>query len=83
MLIFLGAILGLFGAFGSASLADATDVRVRGTRDLEALLGMTPMAAIPYIDGAGDAKRRTTTNVVIALAVTAACAALLIMLLSR
>jgi len=83
MLILLGAILGLFGAFGSASLADATDVRVRGTRDLEALLGMTPMAAIPYIDGGGEAKRRTATHMVIALAVTAACAALLIMLLSR
>ena len=60
MPIFLGAILGLFGAFGSASLADATDVRVRGTRDLEALLGMTPMAAIPYIDGGrrGQASHR-------------------------
>ena len=83
MLIFLGGILGLFGAFGSASLVDATDVRVRGTRDVEAILNMTPMAAIPYIDGPGEARRRTTTRVAVALAVTALCAGLIITLLTR
>ena len=83
MLIFLGAVLGLFGAFGSASLVDATDVRVRGTRDVEALLNLVPMAAIPYIDSPGEARRRLTLRASIALALTALCAALLMMMIKR
>lgn len=67
MLIFLGFVLGLAGAFGTASLADAVDTTVRGSRDIEMLLRMAPIALIPYIDGPAEVLQRRRMRVISAL----------------
>jgi uncharacterized protein involved in exopolysaccharide biosynthesis len=83
MLLLLGTVLGLFAAFGSASLADAADVKVRGSRDVEALLNLTPMAAIPYIDVPGEIQRRTTQRIAVAIGAAVLCIGLVALLLMR
>lgn len=67
MLLLLGFLLGLGAGFGSATLADMSDRAVRGSRDVESLLHVTPLAMIPYIDNPGDVVSRRRQRAVVAL----------------
>jgi uncharacterized protein involved in exopolysaccharide biosynthesis len=67
MLVFLGFVIGLAAAFSTASLRDAMDSTVRGSRDVEALLHMSPIAMIPFIDTPADILQRRKKRVVSAL----------------
>lgn len=67
MLVLLGFLLGLGAAFSSATLADAMDGTVRGSRDIESLLHMPPLAMIPFIDSPADVVQRRKMRVLIAL----------------
>jgi succinoglycan biosynthesis transport protein ExoP len=67
VLILLGFMLGIGVAFGIAWLADFLDTTVRGSRDIEALLNVAPIAMIPIIDNPGDIAVRRRNRVVMAL----------------
>ena len=73
MLIFLGLVLGLAAAFGTASLADATDATVRGSRDVMTLLHVSPLAMIPYIHNPADFSRRRKKRIAIAVVALSMC----------
>jgi uncharacterized protein involved in exopolysaccharide biosynthesis len=67
ILILLGVLLGLGAAFGAAHLAEFLDGGVRGSRDIEALLHMQPLAMIPFIDSPADILHRRKTRMLMAL----------------
>ncbi|MGH8249931.1 MAG: GumC family protein [Steroidobacteraceae bacterium] len=78
MLIFLGFVLGLAAAFSTASLSDALDGSVRGSRDIETLLHMTPIALIPFIDSPGDVVQRRKRTIFAALIALTAIALIVV-----
>jgi uncharacterized protein involved in exopolysaccharide biosynthesis len=70
MLVFLGLVLGLAAAFSTASLTDAMDTSVRGSRE-------APIAMIPFIDTPDDVvsrrkKRMVVSFVMLAIGITVA-----------
>jgi len=44
------------------SLIDAADTKVRGQRDIYALMEAPPIAIIPYVESRGDTVRRLAMN---------------------
>jgi len=67
VLVLLGFMLGIGIAFGIAWIADFLDTTVRGSRDIEALLNVAPIAMIPIIDSPGDIAVRRRNRVIMAL----------------
>jgi uncharacterized protein involved in exopolysaccharide biosynthesis len=59
---FLGIVLALAIGFGVASLIESTDTKVRGQRDIQAILEMPPLAIVPYVENAADRRKRLTIN---------------------
>jgi hypothetical protein len=56
----VGLLLGLILALGAAIMAEALDPRVRGSRDVREILGVTPLAMVPEIitEEIGRARKR-------------------------
>ncbi len=79
VLVLLGFLLGIGIAFGIAWLADFLDTTVRGSRDIEAMLNVLPIAMIPMIDNPGDVAVRRRSRVIMAL-ITLAVIVLVIVL---
>lgn len=50
LLFFLGLVLAAAGAVGYGLFRDQVEGRVRGSRDLQSLAGVAPLAVVPYID---------------------------------
>ena len=73
MLSLLGLVLALGAAFGSASLADAMDTTVRGSRDVAVLLNKSPIATIPYIYNPDDFQKRRKKRIAMAVAAVSMC----------
>ncbi len=71
MLVFLGFVIGLAAAFSTASLTDAMDTSVRGSRDVEMLLRMAPIAMIPFIDTPEDVIGRRKKRMIISFVMLA------------
>lgn len=57
-IIFLGVVAALGVGIGLCAILDGVDSSVRSGRDLELILGTTPLAAIPFIETAGDKRVR-------------------------
>jgi len=68
MFSLLGLVLSLGAAFGSASLADAMDATVRGSRDIAVLLNASPIATIPYIYNPDDFQMLKKKRIALAVA---------------
>jgi polysaccharide biosynthesis transport protein len=79
MLFFLGFVLALAGALGTAAVTEAMDKMVRGQKDVQTLMGDAPLAIIPYIQNSADARRRTRMNTM--MAAYAAGAVVVVMLI--
>jgi len=71
----LGALLGLALAVGAAVLREAVDSTIRGRAELHELLGVPPLAIVPYLETSAE-RRRTRWNRRAALAGTAAACVL-------
>jgi uncharacterized protein involved in exopolysaccharide biosynthesis len=71
MLVFLGFVIGLAAAFSTASLTDSMDTSVRGSRDVEMLLRMSPIAMIPFIDTPEDVIGRRKKRMIISFVMLA------------
>lgn len=56
-IILLGIVLAAGGAIGVSLLLEMTDNTVRGSRDLQAIMEMPAIAAIPYIRNPADVNR--------------------------
>jgi len=67
ILVLLGVLLGLGAAFGVAMLADFLDGTVRGSRDIEALLHIEPLAMIPVIDSPADVIQKRRMRIMTAM----------------
>jgi len=59
----LGIMLSFAGGIGSAAIAEGMDSTIRGRRMVMELLGAAPLAAIPVIETAADARRRALMSV--------------------
>ncbi len=57
-IIFLGLVLSVGCGFGFAFVADAISGTVRGRKSIENLLGVTPLAIIPYEMNLADIRRK-------------------------
>ena len=57
-IIFLGVVVALGLGIGLCAILDGLDSSVRSGRDLELLLGATPLVAIPFVETAADKKNR-------------------------
>jgi len=58
-IILLGLLLGCGIAFGCVAAADAADPTVRGTADLQEIMGITAIGAIPTLLNPSDRRRRS------------------------
>jgi uncharacterized protein involved in exopolysaccharide biosynthesis len=56
-ILFLGLVLSLGGSFGIAAVAENFDRSIRSSRTLVSLLGMPPLAVIPYIKTERDQRQ--------------------------
>ena len=71
-LTFLGMVLALAAALGTAALTEAMDTKVRGRRDVYQLLEAPPIGIIPYVETKSDRFRRLSTNFVMGTGFAAA-----------
>jgi uncharacterized protein involved in exopolysaccharide biosynthesis len=81
MLGFLGLVLALAGALGTAALTEAMDKLVRGQKDVYALMGDAPLAIIPYIQNSADTRRRSKKNTVMAASAAGAVAIVMMIIM--
>jgi uncharacterized protein involved in exopolysaccharide biosynthesis len=61
-LSFLGFIVAIAASLGIVSITDAADGKVRGKRDIYALLEMHPIGIIPYVEHGRDKSKRFLMN---------------------
>ena len=57
-IIFLGVVVAIGAGIGLAAIMDGLDSSVRSGRDLEVILGTTPLVAIPFIETTVDRRSR-------------------------
>jgi uncharacterized protein involved in exopolysaccharide biosynthesis len=57
-ILIVGLLLALAGGAGAMLVAENLDDSVRDRRDLEALLGVAPLAVLPWIETAADRRRQ-------------------------
>jgi succinoglycan biosynthesis transport protein ExoP len=57
-IVLLGLVLGLGIAFGSVTAVDAADPSVRGSADLQEIIGTAPIGAIPRLRNSKDLRLR-------------------------
>lgn len=72
-IILLGFLLGCGLAFGCVAAADAADPTVRGTADLQEIMGITAIGAIPTLLNPSDRRRRSLRWASALTVFTAAC----------
>ena len=80
LIIVLGAVLSIGGAVGLGLMLDSVDASVRNRRDLEALLGIPPLAVLPWFESAAERrlrKRRRRYSIAGAVGALVLCAALI------
>lgn len=61
-IVLIGVMLSFAGGFGSVAMTEAMDPTIRGRRMVTELLGVAPLATIPYIDTAADVRGRAMTS---------------------
>jgi len=57
-IVAIGIVLGCMAALGAAILAQMFDGTVRGARDIESVLDVKPLVAVPMIENSGSASLR-------------------------
>ena len=57
----LGVILSVGMAIAALALGEASDGRIRSSRDVREVLGIPPIAAIPIIETRSDRRKRFTS----------------------
>ena len=63
-ILMLGIVLAGALAIAALALAEVMDGSVRSSRDIQELLGMPPLAAIPFVETRSDRRRRVVRNLV-------------------
>jgi uncharacterized protein involved in exopolysaccharide biosynthesis len=75
-IIFLGVVVAIGAGIGLAAIMDGLDGSVRSGRDLEVILGTTPLVAIPFIETSVDRRsrhlRRFSVMTLVAISILAA-----------
>lgn len=75
-IIFLGVVVAIGAGIGLAAIMDGLDSSVRSGRDLEVILGTTPLVAIPFIETSVDRRsrhlRRFSVMTLVAISILAA-----------
>ena len=78
-IIFLSLVLALGAGVGSAAVAESTGSVVRGSKGLVAILHTAPLAVIPYLPNAAEARAKTWKKMMILFSVVAGIAILLML----
>jgi uncharacterized protein involved in exopolysaccharide biosynthesis len=78
LIIIIGVFLGISLGLAVGILAEAFDDSIRSTRDMRAILGAPPIAAIPVIRTTGETRAVTRSRRKLALAVSVATIAVVI-----
>lgn len=68
-IIFLGLVLSLGGGLGVVVVGESMDQSIRGMRGVAAVVGMAPLAEIPYMANEGDVKRSRNRRFLLILSV--------------
>lgn len=76
IILILGLILALGGGAGSGALFEHLDRSIRGVEQLGKIVGLPPLAVIPYVPNQDDLRRLTRRRVRVAMA--GVCAAVLV-----
>jgi hypothetical protein len=63
-ILMLGIVLAGALAIAALALAEVMDGSVRSSKDVQELLGMPPLAAIPFVETRSDRRRRIVRNLV-------------------
>ena len=63
-ILMLGIVLAGALAIAALALAEVMDGSVRSSKDIQELLGMPPLAAIPFVETRSDRRRRIVRNLV-------------------
>ena len=80
LIIMVGVLLAAGSALGTATLLNTLDTSVRGRRDLTTLLGVPPLAVLPWIETQADRHTQALTRRYTLTAGFAALAAALLLL---
>ena len=78
-IILLGIVVAVGGGVGLASLVDAMDTTVRGSKDIADLFDTPPIATIMYVENPADVMKRRARNMLIAGGALASIAAVAVM----
>ena len=65
-IILLGIVLAAGAGMGLATIADAVDTTVRGSKDIINLFDAPPLASIMYVENVADAQQRFKRNAILA-----------------
>ncbi|MGF1615761.1 MAG: lipopolysaccharide biosynthesis protein [Gammaproteobacteria bacterium] len=82
-IVLLGAILSIGGGIGTAALMESMDNSVRGRKGLTELLGVPPLAVIPYIATRAEMRRKRWQRFAVAVASVVGFALLAVWTYSR
>jgi hypothetical protein len=67
--LFLSFLLALAGGIAALAIAESSDTRVRGVRDVIELLEVPPLAVVPYIPNSADLRAWTLRRSVVVISV--------------
>jgi len=77
-IIFLGVVVALGLGIGLSAIVDGIDSSVRSSRDLELILGATPLVAIPFIETVSDRRGRQVRQMSIGLLILISVVAVIV-----
>jgi uncharacterized protein involved in exopolysaccharide biosynthesis len=73
-IIAVGIVFGILAAISAGILAQMFDSSVRGARDVESVLDVSPLVAVPIIENSGTAARRKRELTILSMKVVATIA---------
>ena len=76
-IVFLGFVLSVGGGIGNLAIRETLDSSVRGEQGVLAIVGVAPLATIPYIETEADLQKRAKKKT---LVIVGLCAFILVML---
>jgi len=68
VILLLGFVIAIFGGFGSVALAENLDSTIHSERAISAILGVAPLATIPYLESQKESLARKNRRITLLIA---------------